>query len=170
MNNTSTYDSVYQVKLAQIAALQGDTTKKYDSVYQTELEILKKLEEGGMGAQIDDTEVSTGTVWSSYKTLEEVSAATAGDYASFTVGQAWTQHDADEMSRLYRTYGDKMFNHIFIKSDQSDLYYRCHTYAGGSMLYIEVIGGLIYATFLNDNIEPGGTLNILVRYEYKNTT
>lgn len=43
------YNSDYDIRLATLAALGGDTTKKYDSVYSIDLEILKITEAGGSG-------------------------------------------------------------------------------------------------------------------------
>lgn len=43
------YDSVYEIKKAQIKAVGGDDTLPYDSVYSAELELLRLLKEGGGG-------------------------------------------------------------------------------------------------------------------------
>ena len=69
------YDSDYSVRLATLGAMGGDTTKCYDSVYEIDLEILKIIQEGGVGVQIDDNNVSTGTVWSSSKIVSELADA-----------------------------------------------------------------------------------------------
>ena len=67
------YDSDYSVRLATLSAMGGDTTKCYDSVYEIDLEILKIIEEGGIGgAKIDDNTISTETVWSSSKIVSEL--------------------------------------------------------------------------------------------------
>jgi hypothetical protein len=50
------YDSDYQVRLATLEALGGDTTKQYDSVYEIDLEILR-LTEQGSGADIQTVDV-----------------------------------------------------------------------------------------------------------------
>lgn len=44
------YNSDYEVRLATLGALGGDTIKKYDSVYSIDLEILKLTEQGGGGS------------------------------------------------------------------------------------------------------------------------
>lgn len=70
------YDSDYSVRLATLGAMGGDTTKCYDSVYEIDLEILKIIEEGGIGgAKIDDNTISTETVWSSSKIVSELANA-----------------------------------------------------------------------------------------------
>ena len=70
------YDSDYSVRLATLSAMGGDTTKCYDSVYEIDLEILKIIEEGGIGgAKIDDNTISTETVWSSSKIVSELANA-----------------------------------------------------------------------------------------------
>ena len=40
-------DSDYNVRLATLEAMGGDTTKHYDSVYEIDLAILKIIEQGG---------------------------------------------------------------------------------------------------------------------------
>ena len=42
-------NSDYNVRLATLEAMGGDTTKHYDSVYEIDLAILKIIEEGGLG-------------------------------------------------------------------------------------------------------------------------
>ena len=42
-------NSDYNVRLATLEAMGGDTTKHYDSVYEIDLAILKIIEEGGIG-------------------------------------------------------------------------------------------------------------------------
>ena len=77
-NNTMSkiYDSDYSVRLATLGAMGGDTTKCYDSTYEIDLEILKIIEEGGIGgAKIDDNTISTETVWSSSKIVSELANA-----------------------------------------------------------------------------------------------
>ena len=71
------YDSDYSVRLATLGAMGGDTTKCYDSVYEIDLEILKIIEEGGIGggAKIDDNTISTTTTWSSSKIVSELANA-----------------------------------------------------------------------------------------------
>ena len=71
------YDSDYSVRLATLGAMGGDTTKCYDSTYEIDLEILKIIEEGGIGggAKIDDNTISTETVWSSSKIVSELANA-----------------------------------------------------------------------------------------------
>ena len=71
------YDSDYEVRLATLEAMGGDTTKCYDSVYEIDLQILKIIEEGGTGggAQIDDNTISTTTTWSSSKIVSELANA-----------------------------------------------------------------------------------------------
>lgn len=62
------YDSDYMIRLATVAALGGDTTKKYDSVYEIDLEILRLTQGGGGGSSvIDDEHMSTDTTYSSSK-------------------------------------------------------------------------------------------------------
>ena len=43
----NTMNSDYEVRLATLEAMGGDTTKHYDSVYEIDLAILKSIEEGG---------------------------------------------------------------------------------------------------------------------------
>ena len=43
------YDSDYQVRLATLGALGGDTGKTYDSVYDVDIAILEAIEQGGGG-------------------------------------------------------------------------------------------------------------------------
>ena len=65
-----TYNSDYDVRLATLGEMGGDITKKYDSVYSIDLEILKIIQEGGIGgASIDDEHVSTTTTYSSSKIM-----------------------------------------------------------------------------------------------------
>ena len=47
------HDSDYEIRLATLGAMGGDTTKEYDSVYEIDLEILKLTEEGGSGKAIE---------------------------------------------------------------------------------------------------------------------
>lgn len=47
------YNSDFEVRLATLGALGGDTTKKYDSVYSIDLEILKAIEQGGGGGGLN---------------------------------------------------------------------------------------------------------------------
>jgi hypothetical protein len=44
-----TYDSDYEVRLAELGALGGDTSKQYDSVYEIDLAILDIIQGGGGG-------------------------------------------------------------------------------------------------------------------------
>lgn len=72
----SEYDSDYEVRLATLGKLGGDTTKQYDSVYEIDLAILEKTGQGGGGgAVIDDNTVSTGSTYSSSKIMEVVQGA-----------------------------------------------------------------------------------------------
>ena len=65
------YDSDYDVRLATLAAMGGDTSRHYDSVYDIDLAILAIEEQGGGGgSEIDDEHVSTGTTYSSSKIVE----------------------------------------------------------------------------------------------------
>ena len=65
-----TYNSDYDVRLATLGEMGGDITKRYDSVYTIDLEILKIIQEGGIGgASIDDEHVSTTTTYSSSKIM-----------------------------------------------------------------------------------------------------
>ena len=65
-----TYNSDYDVRLATLGEMGGDITKRYDSVYTIDLEILKIIQEGGIGgASIDDENVSTTTTYSSSKIM-----------------------------------------------------------------------------------------------------
>lgn len=68
------YDSVYEIKKAQIKAVGGDDTLPYDSVYSAELELLRLLKEGGGGggAAIDDNKVSKTTTFSSEKIVPNI--------------------------------------------------------------------------------------------------
>lgn len=43
------YNSDYDVRLATLGAMGGDTSIKYDSVFSIDLEILKLVEQGGGG-------------------------------------------------------------------------------------------------------------------------
>ena len=45
-------NSDYNVRLATLEAMGGDTTKHYDSVYEIDLAILKIIEEGGLGGGV----------------------------------------------------------------------------------------------------------------------
>ena len=45
-------NSDYEVRLATLEAMGGDTTKHYDSVYEIDLAILKIIEEGGLGGGV----------------------------------------------------------------------------------------------------------------------
>ena len=45
-------NSDYNVRLATLEAMGGDTTKHYDSVYEIDLAILKIIEEGGLGGDV----------------------------------------------------------------------------------------------------------------------
>lgn len=69
------YDSDYEVRLATLSAMGGDTTVPYDSVYSIDLAILDIIQHGGGGAAIDDNNVSTGTAWSSSKIVSELADA-----------------------------------------------------------------------------------------------
>ncbi len=63
------FDSEYEIQQNILTKLGGDGTKCFDSQYSILLEILDKIKRGGGtgGAQIDDNNVSTGTVFSSAK-------------------------------------------------------------------------------------------------------
>jgi len=88
------YDSDYEVRLATLAALGGNTGVTYDSVYEIDLEILRLTEQGGggggTGTSIDDTVTSTTKTWSSSKINNELAgkqgALTAGDNITITNG------------------------------------------------------------------------------------
>ena len=70
------YDSDYEVRLATLQKLGGDITKNYDSVYEIDLAILDAIQGGGGGgAVIDDNDVSTGKTWSSSKIVSELASA-----------------------------------------------------------------------------------------------
>ena len=45
-------NSDYEVRLATLKSMGGDTTKHYDSVYEIDLAILKIIEEGGLGGDV----------------------------------------------------------------------------------------------------------------------
>lgn len=45
-------NSDYDIRLATLEAMGGDTTKCYDSVYEIDLAILKLIEEGGLGGGV----------------------------------------------------------------------------------------------------------------------
>lgn len=81
-----TNDSDYTIRLKTLEAMGGDVTKKYDSVYEIDIEILRLTEQGGGGggAQIDDTSISTTSVWSSSKVSTELgSKANSSDLANY---------------------------------------------------------------------------------------
>ena len=76
MKYDGTYDSDFDVRLATLAKLGGDVTKSYDSVYEIDLAILDAIQGGGGGgAVIDDNDVSTGKCWSSSKIVSELADA-----------------------------------------------------------------------------------------------
>jgi len=60
-----------------------------------------------MGAQIDDTEVSTGTVWSSYKTLSEIRNI-SDKHLILNYGDEWTQEKSDFLNELVTEYGTRL--------------------------------------------------------------
>jgi len=67
------YKSNFDIKLAQIAALGGNSSMPYDSEYSENLEILRLLNQGGHGgARIDDSSIATTSVWSSSKTNTQI--------------------------------------------------------------------------------------------------
>lgn len=87
------YDSDYEVRLATLAALGGDTSVRYDSVYEIDLEILRLTEGGGgggTGSSIDDNAIASDKTWSSQKINSELSekqdALTAGSNISIDNG------------------------------------------------------------------------------------
>ena len=51
------YNSDYEVRLATLGALGGDTTKKYDSVYSIDLAILEAIEQGGGGGGLNYNQI-----------------------------------------------------------------------------------------------------------------
>lgn len=94
-----TNDSDYTIRLKTLEAMGGDVTKKYDSVYEIDIEILRLTEQGGGGAQIDDTSISTTSVWSSSKVSTELgSKANSSDLANYAttndISTFITQNDA----------------------------------------------------------------------------
>lgn len=108
------YDSDYQVRLATLQELGGDVTKKYDSVYEIDLAILDAIQGGGGGgAQIDDTSISTTSVWSSSKVSTELgSKANSSDLANYaTTNDISTFITANDAS-IYaeKTYVDASLN------------------------------------------------------------
>lgn len=70
------YDSDYEVRLAELGMLGGDTTKQYDSVYEIDLAILDKIQGGGISQQvINDNSISLNTTFSSQKITQLVADA-----------------------------------------------------------------------------------------------
>lgn len=80
------YDSDYQVRLATLGAMGGNTGATYDSVYDIDLEILRLTEQGGggggTGTSIDDSVIATNKTWSSSKINNQLS----GKQATLTAG------------------------------------------------------------------------------------
>lgn len=80
------YDSDYQVRLATLGAMGGNTGATYDSVYDIDLEILRLTEQGGggggTGTSIDDNVIATNKTWSSSKINNQLS----GKQATLTAG------------------------------------------------------------------------------------
>lgn len=80
------YDSDYQVRLATLGAMGGNTGATYDSVYDIDLEILRLTEQGGggggTGTSIDDAVTSATKTWSSRK----ISGELAGKQTTLTAG------------------------------------------------------------------------------------
>lgn len=65
------YNSDYEIRLAELGVLGGDTTKCYDSVYEIDLEILARIQGGGIAEQvINDDVTSTSTTYSSTKIVQ----------------------------------------------------------------------------------------------------
>lgn len=75
------YNSDYEIRLATLAKLGGDTTKQYDSVYSIDLAILALTGEGGGGSNIDDDTPSTTSTYSSAK-IENIKLNLDGDIAN----------------------------------------------------------------------------------------
>lgn len=71
------YDSDYEVRLATLGAMGGNTGATYDSVYEIDLEILRLTEQGGggggTGTSIDDNVIATNKTWSSSKINNQLS-------------------------------------------------------------------------------------------------
>ena len=71
------YDSDYEVRLATLGAMGGNTGVTYDSVYDIDLEILRLTEQGGggggTGTSIDDNVIATNKTWSSSKINNQLS-------------------------------------------------------------------------------------------------
>lgn len=81
------YDSDYEVRLATLGAMGGNTGATYDSVYDIDLEILRLTEQGGggggTGTSIDDSVIATNKTWSSSKINNQLS----GKQATLTAGE-----------------------------------------------------------------------------------
>jgi len=98
----------YEVRLATLAAMEGDMTKVYANIYEVDKEILKQIEGGaGGGAKIDDNDVSTGTVWSSYKTLAEIRSI-SDKHLILNFGEEWTREKSDFLNELVTEYGTRL--------------------------------------------------------------
>lgn len=81
-NNNLSND--FEVRQATLVKLGGDPTN-LSNIYEVDLAILEKTGQGGGGgAQIDDNNVSTRTVWSSSKTQAE--DASLKNYVDSQVG------------------------------------------------------------------------------------
>lgn len=81
------YDSDYEVRLATLGAMGGNTGVTYDSVYEIDLEILRLTElgggGGGTGTSIDDSVIAANKTWSSSKINSQLS----GKQATLTAGE-----------------------------------------------------------------------------------
>lgn len=63
------YDSDYDVRLATLGALGGDTTRYFDSLYSVDIAILEAIEQGGGGG-------GEGLTWAQIKGLLSASGVT----------------------------------------------------------------------------------------------
>ena len=79
------YNSDYEVRLATLGALGGDTTKKYDSVYSIDLEILKLTEQGGGGGGMTYDQIKSLLASSG---ITEIVFNNSGDTSSVTLDYA----------------------------------------------------------------------------------
>lgn len=68
------YSNDFEVRKATLVKLGGDATN-LSNIYEVDLAILEKTGQGGGGASIDDTDISTGKVWSSSKTNSMINTA-----------------------------------------------------------------------------------------------
>lgn len=79
-------DSDYQVRLATLAKLGGDTTKKYDSVYAIDQEILALTGQGGGGGLTPDAGFNYATSYINDETGLEGKNIATGNYSNFAEG------------------------------------------------------------------------------------